>query len=252
MQLVVCSEKPVMRASILVTEYLDKLSRELRFDPQLSQRVRLEVEDHLLNAIADDAGASPKEAAHLVIARFGDPREIARQYAPISLLQQARRVGGILVVAIAAILVLMKGRVALYDLLHWQLNVDWFGGLGAIVPAIDRYAFQLSLVLGILGWLYIASRRAAPRLNRDYQHQLKRCLLLSASAAGLLTGAVILDTILGGARSVGAGISLTAVIPLLSIAIEVALAGVIIVELHKVMQRKALILSLFADKNASY
>ena len=241
-----------MPPSVLVTEYLDKLSRELRFDPQLTRRVRREVEDHLLNAIGDDTGGDPSEATRRAIAKFGDPREIAQQYAPLSLLQQARRVGGIVIVAIAAILVLMKGRVALYDLLQWRLNADWLGGLGAIGPAIDRYAFQLSLVLGILGWLYVASRRAAPTLNSDYQHQLKRCLLLSAAAAGLLIGAVILDTILGGTRSIGAGLSLAAVIPLLSIAIEVALVGVIFIELRKVMQRKALILSLFADKNANY
>jgi len=236
----------------LVTEYLDKLSRELRFDPQLTRRVRREVEDHLLNAIGDDTDDDSSEAARRAIAKFGDPREIAQQYAPLSLLQQARRVGSILLVAIAAILVLMKGRVALYDVLQWRLNTDWLGWLGAIGPPIDRYVFQASLVFGILGWLYIASRRAAPTLNSDYQHQLKRCFLLSAAAAGLLIGAVILDTILGGARSVGAGMALAAVIPLLSIAIEAALVGVIIVELRKVMQRKALISSLFADKNANY
>lgn len=241
-----------MRPSVLVTEYLDKLSRELRFDPQLSRRVRLEVEDHLLNAIGDDAGTSPKEAARLAIKRFGDPQLIARQYAPLSLLRQSRRVGGILILTIAAILVLMKGRGALYEFLQWRLNTDWLGGLGAIGPAIDRYAFQMSLVLGILGWLYIASRRAAPTFSSDYQHQLKRCLLLSSAAAGLLIGAVILDTILCGARSIGVGMSLAAMIPLLSITIEVVLAGVIIVELRKVMQRRALILSLFADKNANY
>jgi hypothetical protein len=39
---------------------------------------------------------------------------------------------------------------------------------------------------------------------------------------------------------------------LLSIAIEVALVGVVAVELRKVMQRKALVSSLFADKNANY
>jgi hypothetical protein len=240
-----------MRPSVLVTEYLDKLSRELRFDPLLSRRVRREVEGHLLDAIEDDPGGDESEAACRAIARFGDPQLIARQYAPLSLLQQARRVGGIVILAIAAILVLMKGRIALYEFLQWRLNADWLGGLGAIGPAIDRFVFQMSLVLGILGWLYIASRRAAPTLNSGYQHQLKRCLLLSAAAAGLLIAAVILDTILGAARSVGAGMSLAGVIPLLSIAIEVALVGVIIVELRKVMQRRALVWSLFADNNAN-
>jgi hypothetical protein len=67
-----------MRPSVLVTEYLDKLSCELRFDPQLSRRVRREVEGHLLDAIGDDAGGDPGEAARRAIARFGDPQEIPR------------------------------------------------------------------------------------------------------------------------------------------------------------------------------
>jgi hypothetical protein len=238
-----------MRPSASVSDYLDKLSRELRFDAQLSRRVRREVEDHLLDAIEDDAVGDPGEAAHRAIARFGDPREIARQYAPLSLLQQARRVGGILILAIAAILVLMKGRGALYEFLQWRLNAE---GLGAIGPAIDRYMFQASLVLGIVSWLYIASRRAASTINSDYQHQLQRCVLLSAVASGLLIGAVILDTILGGMRAVGSGMSLAAVIPLLSIAIEIALVGIITVELRKVMRRKALVSSMFADKTVNY
>jgi hypothetical protein len=87
-----------------------------------------------------------------------------------------------------------------------------------------------------------------PTLNSGYQHQLKRCLLLSGAAAGLLTGSVILDTILGGVRSVGAGMSLAGTVPLLSIAIEVALVGVIAVELRRAIQRKALVSTLFADK----
>src|SRR5262249_21744828 len=146
------------------------------------------------------------------------------------------------------ILVLMKGRGALYEFLQWRLNPDWLGGLGAIAPVIDRYAFQASLVLGILGWLYIASRRAAPTISGDYQHQLRRSLLLSVAVSCLLIGAVALDTILGAMRTIGAGMSLAAAIPLLSIAVEIGLVGVIAVELRKVLQRNALVSSLFADK----
>jgi hypothetical protein len=240
-----------MRPPVPIAEYLDRLTSELRFDPRLSRRVRREIEDHLLDAVADSTGTNPEDAARQAVARFGDPRLIARQYAPASLLQQTRRVGGIMILAIAAILVLMKGRVALYDLLQWRLNSDWLGGLGAIAPMIDRYMFQMSLVLGILGWLYIASRRAPPAINGEYQHELERCLLLSAAAAGLLIGAVLLDTILGGMRIVHAGMSLAAVIPLLSIVIEIGLAGVIAIELRKMVRRKALISSSLSDKNAS-
>jgi len=240
-----------MPQSALVAEYLDALTAELRFDLPLSRRVRQEAEDHLLDAIGDDAGGDPSEAARLAIGRFGDPRKIARQYAPLSLLQQARRVGGIVILAIAAILLLMKGRGALYDLLQWRLNADWLG-ISTVGAAIDRYAFQMSLVVSVFGWLYIASRRVSPTLHSGYQLQLRRCLLLSAAAASLLIGSVVLDTILSGLRLVGAGISLAAVIPMASVAIEVALAGVIIVQLRNVFQRKALVSALFADENADY
>ena len=55
-------------------------------------------------------------------------------------------------------------------------------GIGTIGAAIDRCAFQMSLVVSVLGWLYIASRRVSPTLHSGYQLQLKRCLLLSAAA----------------------------------------------------------------------
>ena len=240
-----------MQPPAQVAEYLDRLTRALRFDPQLSRRVRREIEDHLLEAIANDEGPNQSEAARRAIARFGDPQLIVRQYAPLSLLQQTRRVGGILVLSIAVILVLMKGRVALYDFLQWRLNPEWLGGLGAIAPAIDRHMFQMSLVLGILGWVYIASRHAPSTINSEYQHQLERCLLSSATASGLLIGAVVLDTILGGMRIFYAGMSLAAVIPLLSIVIEIGLVGAIAIELRKMVRRKALISSSFSDRNAS-
>ena len=257
---VACLEKPAMRQSVLVTEYLDALTRELRFDLQLSRRVRQEVEDHLLEAIADEpvggsngnADADSCEAQRRAIARFGDPRDIARQYAPLSLLRQARRVGATLIVAIAAILILMKGRGALYGFLQWRLNADWLGELSTIGPAIDRYAFQGALVAGILGWLYIASRSVASTLDIGYQHQLRRCLLLSTASAILLIGSVILDTLLSGARVLGAGMSVAALVPLLSIALEVALATAIVAEIRKTVQRKALVSLLFADTNAGY
>jgi hypothetical protein len=239
-----------MQSSVLITEYLDRLTRELRFDPQLSRRVRQEVEDHLLDAVGDDASSDQSEAARLAIARFGDPKEIARQYAPLSLLQQARRVGGILILVIAAILVLMKGRGALYDLLQWRLNAYWLG-ISTIGPAIDRYGFELALVVGVLGWVYIGSRLVSATLHSVYQLQLKICLLLSVAAASPLIGSIITDVILSGLRFSDARISLAALIPLTSVTVEVALACVIIVHLRKALQRKALVSSLFGDRKAN-
>ena len=236
-----------MQPSGIVADYLDALTHELRFDLDLARRVRGEVEDHLLEAIDDERGHDAGEAARRAIARFGDPREIARQYAPLSLLRQARRIGGTLIVAIAAILVLMKGRGAVYEQLQWRLNTDW-PGISTILLAIDRYAFQAAMVVGVLGWIYIASRRVSPTPHSAYQRQLKRCLLLPLAAASLLTGAVTLDAILGGLRLFDARISLAALVPLLSLAIEIALVGVIARQFHNAIQRTTLVAALFADE----
>lgn len=234
-----------MRQPGTVADYLDALAHELRFDLDLARRVTREAEDHLMQAVADEPDAS--EAERRAIARFGNPREIARQYAPLSLLRQTRRVGAILIVAIAAILVLMKGRGAVYDLLQWRLNADWLG-ISTIWPVIDRYAFQAALIVGVLGWFYIASRRVSPTLDTGYPQQLRRCLLLLLAAASLLAGAVALDAILGGLRLFDTQLSFVTLIPPLSIAIEAALVGVIALQLRNTIRRTTLVASLFAQE----
>jgi hypothetical protein len=227
----------------IVAEYLDALAHELRFDRELARRVCSEVEDHLIEATAADGTA---DAAQRAIARLGPAREIARLYAPSSLLQQVRHAGGVLIVSIAAILVLMKGRGALYEFLQWRLE-DW-PQIAAVGPTIDRYAFQGALIAGILGWFYIASRRVAPTLHTGYRRQLKRCLVLPLAASGLLMGAVALDVILGTLRLIDARLSWAALIPLASIAVEAMLVATIAVLLRRTIQRTALASSLFAEQ----
>ena len=236
-----------MRQPALVTEYLDALARELRFDGELSRRVRQEARDHLLEAINNEAG--DVDAARRAITRFGDPRALARQYVPLSMLQQVRRVGAILIVAIAAILLLMKGRAAIFDLLGWRIHPDWLG-IASMAPTVDRYSFQVALVLGILGWVYIASFRVTPTFAAS-QHQLRRWLLLPIAAAGLLGGSVILDAILGALRLVHVQPSTASAILLASIAIEAALVVVIGALLRRTFRSAALAASLFAPEKAN-
>jgi hypothetical protein len=239
-----------MRRSGRIADYLDALMRELRFDPDLGRRLRCEVEDHLTEAIADSCVRDPVEAERQVIERFGDPRDIARRYAPLSLLRQARRVGAVLIIAIAAILVLMKGRSAMYELLQWRLGGDG-SGITTIGPMIDRYAFEAAMLIGVLGWCYIASRRVTPSPLGGIPRQLKRYLLLPLAATSLLLAAVMLDAILGGLRLVDAQLSLAALVPVLSIAIELALIGIVAFELRNAIQRFSLIAALLASENST-
>ena len=229
-----------------VAEYLDALTHELRFDGELARRVRREVEDHLCDAVADESIGDDVETARRAIARFGQPRDIARGYVPSSLSRQVRQVGGVLVVAIAALLVLMKGRAVLYDTLQWQLHADWVG-IAAAGKTIDIHAFRAALIAGVVGWLYIASRRVPAFPPANYRSQVNRCLFLPLVASIMLLGAVCLDTFLAALRLHDARPSLALLIPLGSIAVEMALVATIAVLLCRTIYRTALAAALLAD-----
>ena len=231
----------------LVADYLDALAHEFCFDRKLARRVRSEAEDHLSEAIANDAAGDATEATRRAIARFGQPREIARQYVPSSLLRQVQQVGAVLVIAIVATFVFMKGRFIWYEFLQWPLSTNW-PGIGVVGPLIARYVFRAALIAGIVGWIYIASRRPAPSLDATYRQQLKRCFLLPLVSSGLLIGMVGLDAILLALRLFDTRSSWSTLIPLASFVLEVVVVATIAVLLRRTMQRTALAASLFADK----
>src|SRR5215475_10526672 len=106
-----CLGRRAMPQSSVVADYLDILGRELSYDPLLSRRVRLEVEDHLWEAAANEGGDAA-EAQRKAIEKFGDPGEIARQYAALSIFSQIRRVAVIVVLALVGIFGSMIGRSA--------------------------------------------------------------------------------------------------------------------------------------------
>jgi hypothetical protein len=236
-----------MHQPALVVDYLDALAHELRFDRGLARRVRSEAEDHLTQAIANDPAGDATEATRRAIARFGEPREIARQYAPSSLLRQVQHVGAVLVIAIAATFVFMKGRFVLYEFLQWPLSTAW-PQIGVVGPMLARYVFRAALIAGIVGWIYIASRRAVPSLDATYRQQLKRCFLLPLVSSALLIGMVGLDASLLALRLLDTRPSWSTLVPLASVVFEVMVVATIAVLLRRTMQRAALAVSLFADQ----
>jgi hypothetical protein len=211
-----------------VADYLEALTRELGFDRPLAHRVRQEVEDHLCEAIAAQGDAS-LDAQTQAVRRFGEAREIARQYAALSLLRQARRSGAILIVAAGALYIAMKGRIAWYGLMQWALS-DALQPVGKVVLAIDRAAYILAFLLGVVAWAYISSRGTAPRLPAEGRTQLKRSLLLTAAAACPMVVSVIADTMVTALRLVAERPPFAVfLIPLVSIAIEAAFAAALVI-----------------------
>ena len=134
----------------MIPAYLDQLADTLRFDRALSRCVVQEVEDHLREAIAADPAPDRLEAERRAIRNFGEPQLLAAQFAVVSLARRTRRLGIAVVLAIVAVLVAMKARVAWYSALQWSMSED-ARPLAAIVLAVDRFAFWLAAVIGIGG-----------------------------------------------------------------------------------------------------
>jgi len=218
-----------------VADYLDALTRELSFDLPLAYRVRQEVEDHLWEATAASGDASV-EAQARAVRSFGEARDIAGQYAALSLLRQARRSGAIIVLASGALYIAMKGRVAWYGLMQWALS-DTLRPVGKVVLAIDRAAYILAFLLGAVGWAYISSRRVSPWFHAGCRAQLKRSLLLAIAAACPMLVSVIADAVVTALRLLEERPPVSMfLIPLLSIAIEVVFAAVLLITIGKTLR----------------
>jgi hypothetical protein len=149
----------------MIQDYLERLARELSFDRSLSRCVRQEVEDHLWEAVAADSTGDALAAQQRAIANFGDVRAIAAQFAVISLARHSRRAGVAAVLVIAGVFIAMKARIAWYAAAQWAISDDMRAVSGLVVQ-IDRYAFWLSLIVGLGGCVYIVSRRSPQRSIR--------------------------------------------------------------------------------------
>jgi hypothetical protein len=226
-----------MEESGIVSEYVDRLTSKLDFDPSLSRCVRREVEDHLWEVVSADPTGDRLAAARRAVSNFGDPHAIAAQFAVVSLARHARRLGMAAMVGIAAVFIAMKARLTWYALM--ECSTGQMGALGQLVVSIDRYAFGLAVFVGAAGWIYIDSRRIPAAFTPEYGTQLHRFFLLCLAATGFLIASVISDGVLTSFRLVGTRWSLDALIPVVSMAIEVLCAGGLVVSIRGMTQRMA-------------
>jgi hypothetical protein len=229
-----------MLQSSAVADYLDLLGRELSYDPALSRLVRLEVEDHLWEAASNEG--DDIEAQRRTIERFGDAREIARQYAALSIYSQIRRVAVIVVLALIGIFLSMRGRGAWYSLMQWGLS-DQTQFIGAIGLSVTRYAFLLALAVGLAGCAYIASRRAPVKLHQAYCEQIRRSTMFCMLAGYALLASVAADVVLTTLHMVGTTFSVAALIPVLSAGAEIALLGLLFLNIRVAIRRTDLVSS---------
>jgi hypothetical protein len=222
----------------MIADYLERLERELCFDRSLSRCVRQEVEDHLWEAVAADPTGNTLQAQRRAIANFGDPGAIAAQFAIVSLARQSRRAGVAAVLVVAGVFMAMKARLAWYAAAQWALSDD-VRAVGGLVSRIDRYAFLLSVVIGLGGWLYIRSRQIPAALDPAYRSQLRRFFLLCSATAAALVVSVISDGVLTALLLHGMEMSVAFTVPIASMTIEAGCLGILVFQIRRVTRRAA-------------
>ena len=198
----------------MIVDYADGLAARLSFDPALARRVRREVEDHLRETVAADPG---EDAERRAVEKFGDPRAIAAQIAAASLAGKLRKIGVTVVLALLAAFFAMKTRLMWYYLTEWALCEE-VAALGETVGSIDRSAFLLAALAGVAACALAGKRR----------------ILLCSIASGGLIASVLCDGILTALRLADWDWSLYFVVPLSSMAVEVACAAVLVLRIRAV------------------
>ena len=220
---------------LLISHYLDTLARELSFDRSLSRRVRDEIEDHLLESAERNPAGSIEEAERQAIARFGPAQAVAAQFVATSLLQRSRAAGLIIVAIVLGVFAAMKGRLVWYAATGWTVSAPAeFRGLATVTASFDRYAFYLALLAGACAWVHARSMPSAFDRKR-----LRRSFVLSAAVVAALSGSVLADVVLTALRLSAVVWSVALLIPVASIAIEVALVVILVVRIQAVMSLAA-------------
>lgn len=210
----------------MIPGYLAELAAALSFDRGLARRVAREAEDHLREAVAVHSPEDRAEAERRAIASFGDPRSLAMQFAAVSLARRTRRVGIAVVIAVVAVLLAMKARVAWYAAANWTLSQD-VRELAGTVLAINRFAFWVSVIVGLTALFYAGYLRVPAIMQPGYCRQSRRAVFLCAVAAFSLTVSVACDGVLT-ALQLASELREAAIIPLASMVAEIACVGAVI------------------------
>src|SRR5262249_43004812 len=148
------------------------------------------------------------------------------QFAMISVAKHTRKLGIALILVIVGIFMAMKGRVAWYAVTGGELGHD-MTPLARIVGSMDRYSFWLSVIIGSGSFAYGVARPIPTLVDARYRKQL-RCVLLSCVAAlAPLVLSVISDGVLTAIRLVEAELGAWSLVPIATMAIEIACLGIV-------------------------
>jgi hypothetical protein len=219
-----CLERKPVRPREPIADFGNAVARALSFDPRLARRLRAEVEDHLHAAVADRADSHGENRLAEVMCAFGDPQAFARQFLATALLSLARRAAAVTAIAVVGMFGAMEARAAWYGWVNWPVS-DNVRAANAIGHPVDRFAFVLAAALALSALAYVITRRAPVRFYPTFGREIGFCIKLNAAVALALIGAMATELVLNGVRFFEAELDARALIPFVSLTLEVAVAG---------------------------
>ena len=233
--------------SNLIENYLNELTYAVSFDPSLAQRLRVEAEDHLLEAVESAPyGLTECEAERAAIERFGSPYAIAGPFAAAYAGKQASIVSSFAVGSILSLFIAMKSRIAWYALVL-KIDQPTQHPLQNVLFLLDRYTFWVAVTATLVGWIF--SRSLGKTQGKIKRQLARQSMSVYWSMAVCVFGMVAMDICLTAARVVPYGWSLDMLVPALSVAIEMMLAVAFVLRVRVVGRRIAAAIYLSCSDN---
>jgi hypothetical protein len=122
--------------------------------------------------------------------------------------------------------------------MQWSTRDD-LREISAVVGSVDRYSFWLSVFIAIVGLVHIGSRHAPPEPDATYCRHLHRFFVLCLAATASLVVSIICDGVLTAFRLIGAELGTGSLIPIVSMVIEMAFAGLLVFQVRSIQRRIA-------------
>jgi len=207
-----------------IADFGSAVARELSFDPRLARRLRAEVEDHLQEALADSADPHDETRLAEAMCAFGDPRTFARQFLAAALLSLARRTAAVTALAVVGMFGAMEARAVWYGWVNWPAS-DRVLAANAIGHPVDRFAFALAAALALSALAYVMTHRVPARFQATFGWKIGFCIKLNAAVALALMSAMATELVVTGVRLFEAELDARALVPFVSLTLELAVAG---------------------------
>lgn len=168
--------------SDLIARYAAAVRYELSFDRRCAQRLAIEAEDHLYEALERDAAGPSDAAARRAIGRFGSPTDIAAVYTAEIFPERLKATWRSSILLGALVMLTMWLRRAL-DLLP---QIDSLSGTKVLL-ATDAAGFRIAITIGVVAWLLSVIKPAIQRASL-----IVKILMAAAVALGFSVAANVI------------------------------------------------------------